>query len=202
MRIIAILVLLFSGFVIYETLSQTPAFSAKLRADTVTGTWRTQASGSMYNKGAYDFQRGYGYLLADVILPNPSNNIELAAQGDRSRFALEALQTAVESDPGNAHIWLHLGWANARLGDLDQARKNLGVSWKLAPNNVTLAELRLNLSGIIFDPLYEAPKATQFEEEAMNADQAAIKKFRPKQSGGNRISLEEILESRVSDDTN
>lgn len=199
MKLIVISGLIFAFGVIFSTLSQTPAFSSKLRSQTVLNTWRTLDPESMYDKGSYDFQRGYGFLMSDIMLPEALETAD--GRGEQSinhvQMAIEALEQSVKLDPGNAHAWLSLGWAYARSGDLDKARENLDISWRLAPHNVTLAGSRLDLSTVVFNVRNQLYTPTEAEDQAIRADFAAIDVFRAKQSDRYRSLLKQALDLDV-----
>lgn len=184
MKLIATAGLVCTAFVTYQTLAQTPAFSSKLRADTVEGSWRINEAASMYDTGAYNFQRGYGFLMADVVLPDietaiGENNEQAELATARLTMARTALDDAIKSDPGNAHAWLAIAWTEARLGETNLARAALKTSWELAPNNLQLAESRIELAALIFDKLSDLGEPTAQETAAVRKDLSVLERFEP-----------------------
>jgi hypothetical protein len=181
MRFMMIVLLIFSGASIWLTLRQTPAFNPQLIADTVVGDGRVFEGPAMYDLGAYAFQRGYGFLIADTLISPDTQesdqdaSSELAA--DRARLAVEALELAVSQDPGNAHAWAFLAWARARLGNNSGAMEALHVSWKIAPNNKALADMRLNLAGLLTDPEIGFTEPTKAERASMARDMEVLSLF-------------------------
>ena len=155
-RLMMLALLVFSGFVVWNTLGSTPAFNPRLVADTIVGEGRIGLSRMMYDKGQYDFQRGYGFLNADRVISALTGAPEQPASPGAVRFrayeARDALTSAVERDPGNAHAWADLAWAHAQLGEMSNAAVALRISWQIAPYNATLARTRLGLVGLMTDP--------------------------------------------------
>lgn len=186
MKILILVTLIFSCMATYSTLSDTPAFSSELRERSVNGSWRVKPASAMYDKGAYTFQLGYGYLLADVMIAD-------AAAKDASTRAQQAkliLERAVKSDPGNAHAWTALAWSHARLGDLVMAQEYLQRSWSLAANNVTLAKSRLSLSSMVFGARFDSLDPSQASLDYIASDLAALERFRPRHAERYRTIIE------------
>jgi tetratricopeptide (TPR) repeat protein len=50
---------------------------------------------------------------------------EALRQSERHMEAVVPLEQAAQTDPGNIHIWLALGWCHKRTGRLDQAIDDL-----------------------------------------------------------------------------
>jgi len=198
LKLIALIALIVSGSVIHITLSQTPAFNSEHRFPSVMGTWRTLDPASMYDIGAYEFQRGYGYLMADVMLPGVSAKSDDGNEAiERADAAIMALERSLRASPGDAHVWASLGWAYARTGYLEQAREKLMRSWVLAPHNATLARTRMDLSSVIFDSRYDLPKLTKRELRAIQTDLSSIDDFHSKQSDRYRKQLSKILDTNA-----
>lgn len=124
-----------------------PAFSTALRSEGVLGDWRVPESDALYDRSAYDFQLGFGYLRSDAAflllgeeeLPDPE---VLEAHAERA----EALfLRSIAGAPGHADAWTSLAWAHALQGDVAAAERALRVSWELAPYNMSEASERLSL---------------------------------------------------------
>jgi tetratricopeptide (TPR) repeat protein len=152
MRFLAFVLLIMLGGSIWETLGNTPAFNPRLLSDTVVGEGRIPATEAMYDLGSYDFERGFGYLMADALISEETERRDQTASVDiaweRAVRAQVALERAVRRDPGNAHAWASLAWALIRQGDEQGAYAALQVSWELAPYNPGLARTRLDLVSV------------------------------------------------------
>lgn len=183
MRLMMLILLIFSGTSIWLTLHQTPAFNPKLLADTVVGDGRIADNAAMYDPGTYAFQRGYGFLIADaLILTDEQTSDEVASldrAADRALRAARAFEMAIAQDPGNAHAWAALAWARARLGDNTGAMQALRVSWEISPNNMALADTRLNLIGLLTDPEIGSAEPTRVDRAAIARDLEVLGRFDP-----------------------
>jgi tetratricopeptide (TPR) repeat protein len=181
MRILSLLLLIFSGAAIVSTLSNTPAFDPTARQETVLGDWRVAANTAMYDQGAYAFQRGYGFMAADGLISGDTEARDELASAEmaesRAFKAVEALETAVSLDPGNAHAWLSLAWAHAQLADDVTALDALRTSWGIAPHNRVLAETRLNLIGTLTLPDFAVIELTEGDKEAIQRDVDVLNRF-------------------------
>jgi len=184
MRVMMVILLIFSGASIWLTLHQTPAFNPKLLADTVVGDGRIADNAAMYDPGTYAFQRGFGFLIADALNSADGQARDqiapLEQAADRARRAAEAFEIAVARDPGNAHAWATLAWARARLGDNSGAMQALRVSWEISPNNKALADTRLNLIGLLTDPEIGSTEPTQTDRAAIARDLEVLGRFDPR----------------------
>lgn len=152
-RLFVIVFLFGFGGAIWKTLGATPAFNPALMSETVVGQGHTGMARAMYDKGYYDFQRGYAFLMAETLISGALEGPEEVASPEvlrtRAERGQEALRSAVSLDPGNALAWAYLAWSHARLGDGAGARAALAVSWEIAPYNRTLADTRTNLAGLL-----------------------------------------------------
>tara|TARA_R110002049_G_scaffold23781_3_gene84427 strand:+ start:30732 stop:31301 length:570 start_codon:yes stop_codon:yes gene_type:complete len=135
------------------TLGATPAFNPKMLSDTVIGDGRVPTREAMYDPGSYDFERGFGYLMADALISGDTESRSETAPGElaiqRAQLAQVALDKALRADPGNAHAWAALAWARIRQGDEGGATDALNVSWNIAPYNLNLARTRLDLASVL-----------------------------------------------------
>ena len=176
MRFLMLILLIFSGGSIWQTLKQTPAFNPGLLAETVVEGGRVFSNRAMYDPGTYAFQRGYGFLMAAV-----SKEVKTSeAAAEHTRLAVEALEIATIQDPGNAHAWAALAWAHAFLGDEIGAYDALRVSWQIAPNNKPLADTRLNLVGLLTDPEIELTEPNKTDRAAIRQDIEVLSRFAPR----------------------
>ena len=157
MRILPVLLLLCALFVVQSTLSKTPAFNPALRSESVLGDWRLVLNTSLYDPGEYEFQRGFGYieagsLFSDAVNADAETEALIDILSTRSDQALASLETAVTSDPANAHAWAALALTHLRRADDQEALGALRTSWKIAPHNRSLADTRTNVVSLLTDP--------------------------------------------------
>lgn len=170
-----------SGASIYVTLSDVPAFNPASRQATVSGGSHVAPPSAMYDNGAYAFQRGYGFLIADGLVSSDTEARDALASREtadqRARAAIAALNEAVRLDPGNAHAWSALAWGNAQIAEDGAALKALRNSWTLAPFNRSLAETRFNLIGTLTSPEFLVVRLTERDTEAIQRDIATLGLF-------------------------
>jgi cytochrome c-type biogenesis protein CcmH/NrfG len=76
-----------------------------------------------------------------------------AGQQEQREKAADVLEREVQADPGNAELWLHLGFAQRKLDRLDRAREAFEKASSLDPGN----QEALYMLGLI----YEKDKRTQ-----------------------------------------
>ena len=97
MRVITLLLFVMGVFSVWTTLGQTPAFNPSVRAETLMGGWRIPATDAMYDPGAYAFQRGYAFLMADMSISADTETRDEIASANvaemRARQAISALNT-------------------------------------------------------------------------------------------------------------
>jgi tetratricopeptide (TPR) repeat protein len=183
-RILMLALLAFAATVVVTTLGRTPAFNPRLVADTVVGEGRTALSPAMYDRGAYDFQRGFGFLMADAILPGDldawRNSVAPVEARYRAAQARDALASAVRHDPGNAHAWAHLGWAKARLGDRAGALAAWRRSTEIAPNSGILASMRLDLVSLLSEREEGWGALSDADLAAIARDLSVLARFDPR----------------------
>ncbi|MDU8944951.1 hypothetical protein [Ovoidimarina sediminis] len=183
-RLMMIALALISAAAIWSTLGQTPAFNPRLVSETLVGQGRLPMSHMMYDRGLYDFQRGYGFLMANTVITgavgaqtrqfSPDLALERAERADA------ALQSAVRIDPGNAHAWAALAWARAKLGDREGALSAWRVSYRIAPYNKTLAGTRLNLAGVLSRKTADGSRLTEADFDAIARDLDILGRFEPR----------------------
>ena len=66
---------------------------------------------------------------------------------EQKERAAAALEQAVKAEPGNAELWLHLGFAYRKLARLDQAREAFEKASSLDPQN----QEALYMLGLIYE---------------------------------------------------
>jgi tetratricopeptide (TPR) repeat protein len=203
-RLLMLALLVFATTVVVTTLGSTPAFNPRLVADTVVGDGRTALSPAMYDRGAYDFQRGYAFLMADAILPGDIDAWRSSIAPVESRYraaqARDALASAVRHDPGNAHAWAHLAWAQARLGDRAGALEAWRRSTEIAPYSGILASTRLDLVGLLSVPEEGWGALTEADLAAIARDLAVLARFDARALASRMEASPRLaaLESRIS----
>lgn len=164
-----------------SALSNTPAFNQETRAGTILGGWRIADSPAMYDKGAYAFQRGYGFLMADALVSGATEGRNELASPEtaaaRARQAIDAFEIAVSLDPGNAFAWAYLARAYARVAETEAALDALSISWSLAPYNRHLASIRVDLAGIMTTPMFGFPDLSANDLAGLRRDMEALSRF-------------------------
>lgn len=181
MKLPILALLILSGASVVSALSNVPAFDAETRASTILGGWRIADGPAMYDRGAYDFQRGYGFLFADALVSSQTEGRgELASSevsAARAREAMDAFEAAVSLDPGNAHAWTYMSRAYARVAQIEAALAALRASWALAPYNRHLANIRVDLVGILTMPIFGFPDLPPEDVAALQRDMETLNRF-------------------------
>ena len=179
-----LVLLVFSVSMLWKTLTQTPAFNPQLVSDPIIGEGRLFNSHFMYDRGAYEYQRGFGYLTTTEKTPGFRSATEESASPEALKYraykAMDALETAVGLDPGNARAWVALAWARASVDDLPGSIDALRVSWEVAPNNRTLAIRRLNLVGIMMASDTNPVELTEQDRMATLQETDLLQEFEPR----------------------
>lgn len=168
LRVLGTIVFLWAGFHLWQVFSNTPVFNADARAESAAGGWRLQLGSLQFDRGTYLFQLGYGYATAN-------ENFNLDGSGDivddtetRNTQAIALLRESLSLDPGNAHAWAQLAWAETGLGNTAAAREAMAASWQLAPYNSELSVSRPDFLALVDDIIrFEAEFAEEGEEAAL-----------------------------------
>jgi tetratricopeptide (TPR) repeat protein len=178
-----LVLLVFSGYATWTTLKLTPAFNPNLMGETLLGNGRIPMSRSMFDKGEYDFQRGYGFLMSDrIVSPYTEQQGEIASPEvarQRARKAQDAFEAALSVDPGNAHAWTSLAWTHARLGNADRSISTLRVSWGISPNSNALAQSRISLANFLANPDVGKVALIPSDYEAISRDLNVLRLHAP-----------------------
>ncbi len=131
---------------VFET---SPAFNSNARDKNVGGNWRVPNAAAHYDKSEYLLELAYSFLNELDLTYDPATGdamvISIEEQEARTQKALDLINRSIRLDPANASGWTYLAQAQARAGDIDDMRDSLKRSWELAPYNVQLAPLRLQL---------------------------------------------------------
>src|SRR5262245_45255331 len=100
-------------------------------------------------------------LAAFLIASSPVISMGAAPETAPRERAVAALEQDVKTDPNNAELWLHLGFAYRKLGKIDDAQKAFEKSSTLNPR-ATDAFFMLGL-------IYESKHQTADAEKAWKA---------------------------------
>ena len=122
----------------------------------------------MYDRGAYLFQLGVGYMNADALsfagIEAPDEVATTETAGARAAQAETYLTDSLRLDPANAHAWTTLAQALAVQGKVPEARDALLQAAALAPTNPRSATARALLLRT-FDTLSEDGSVDALTEE-------------------------------------
>ncbi|MFK7876321.1 MAG: hypothetical protein AB8B71_11155 [Paracoccaceae bacterium] len=139
-----------------------PAFQDDLNITSITGASRIRHTPSMYDRGSYLFQIGYGYLNADVLsfggIEGPTELATMQVAFDRLEKARVYLEESIRLNPSDAHAWQAYAQALGGTGYLEESRQALEKSWNLAPSHKQLALSRIHMIEAI-RALVEDPQA-------------------------------------------
>jgi cytochrome c-type biogenesis protein CcmH/NrfG len=101
------------------------------------------------------------FLLAAAI-PGPA---------DKER-TVTVLEQAVKTDPSNAELWVHLGFAHHKLGQTLQAQSAFEKARSLDPRNRDA----LFMLGLIYEKNRQTPEALQAWKEYLAAETDHVKR--------------------------
>lgn len=162
-RLLSVIVL--AGAVVNFSMvfSSSPAFNSDERLQSLDGDWRVSNMAAHYDKAEYLLELARTYL-SDFDRPDDLGQAEgtpsvMQEPGARIRTALALLNQSVRLDPANASSWAYLAQAQGRFYNFGAMRDSLQRSWDLAPNDVQLAQLRLELLKQIYQAHLEPPEA-------------------------------------------
>src|SRR5689334_3271556 len=65
----------------------------------------------------------------------PVHGLDSASPGTQRERAATAIEEDLKTDPNNAELWLHLGFAYRKLNKIDQAQSAFEKVVALSPNN-------------------------------------------------------------------
>ncbi len=79
----------------------------------------------------------FRYCLGALLMGFPAlaHAADSASVGAQQERAVSALEQDLKTDPNNAELWLHLGFAYRKLNKIDQAQSAFEKVIALAPNN-------------------------------------------------------------------
>ena len=147
-----------------------PAFNSEVRVENVVGGWRAPNAAAHYDQSEYLLELGSAYLAELGLMYDPVTGepeiIKIEELDARSRKAQALIEQSLRLDPANASGWVYLAQAQGRTNDMESMRDSLGRSWALAPNNVQLAPLRLQLVQQIYQTNLHDPAGVAGLSEA------------------------------------
>ncbi len=186
-----------AGFNFSRVVATSPAFVEQVQLKGVFGEWGSRDSMANYDRAQYLFQKAYGYLNADLIASDATENAgELASAetgAERARIAQTLLETSLSLDPANAHAWTALAWARVNVSSIADARAAMQSSWELAPHHVELAIDRLNFVRLLTGPLdrqLQTPITAQ-EMAQVRRDLSTLARYRPDEFSSIMASLDQ-----------
>lgn len=154
-------------------IASAPAFNADLRRANVFDQDILQLGSDMYDLPDYLMQQAVSFQRADLIAFSGPDDSQAAASvevvADRGKAGAALMAESLALDPGNAPGWAVMAWAQLYAGDLDAAQTALRHSWTLAPYNRALAQERIDLALVLFDPFL-----SDMPEPLADADRAGM----------------------------
>ena len=184
--VLALAFSVFGGLAFWTATGSAPAFVAELQRPGITGGGRLQYTSAMYDRGAYLFQLGVGYVNADALSfggIEASDEVATAEVAEnRAMLAETYLTESLRLDPANAHAWTALAQAMALQGKLQTARDALLRASELAPTNPRSATARVILLQTVSSLAEDSPvpSLTAREQALLDEDLAVLKAVWPR----------------------
>ncbi len=158
-RVSTIAVLATGAVSAFALVSSAPAFNGDLRRDNVFEQDILQRGSDMYDRSRYLMQQAVSYIRADLIPFGGSGDGQIVASVDvvmeRGADAVALMEESLALNPGNAHGWAVMAWAQLYAGNDAEAAQALQTSWALAPYNFALAPERIDLALALFSFVFE-----------------------------------------------
>ena len=155
-RVSALAILATGTIAISNIVLSAPAFNADHRRANVFDQDIPQIGSDMYDRSRYLMQQAVSYIRADLIPYSGGDNTEIIVSVetvmDRGAQAVALMEESLSLNPGNAHGWVVMAWAQLYSGNDTGALDALQASWALAPHNYSLAPERLDLTLALFPP--------------------------------------------------
>ena len=178
--------------------TETPAFSPSARHEGISGDWRVPGHWEMYHQGRYLHELGLGFLRADQTSSGVTEGPDSVADPDiakaRAAMAAEFFRESLRLSPGQAEAWTSLAWSEALQGNIEEAKTELEISWKVAPFNVSQAGSRLTLAELLSDFDESGTLFDELAEKGTINDLKVIKRFRNAQFNDTLAYSERYLE--------
>jgi cytochrome c-type biogenesis protein CcmH/NrfG len=111
-------------------------------------------------------------LLFLLLLAPQTRAAETGPIHDQKERATAALEQTVKADPNNSELWLHLGFAHRKLGEIDQAQKAFEKAAFLNPKE----EDAFYMLGLIYESKHQNPKALNAWKNYLAAETDAGKR--------------------------
>jgi len=166
-------ILLVGGGSVLTLAANAPAFNAELRRGNVFDQPILAVGADMYDRASYLMQQAASYIRAD-LLPYADDPDRLTAPvevvAERGTQAVALMDESLSLNPGNAHAWAVMAWAQLYSGDTEAALESLQASWMLAPYNYGLAPERLDLVLVLFDPTLFEPADAETPDMTLPAN--------------------------------
>ena len=116
------------------------------------------------------FNRSMVVLLWVVI--SARGLIQAAPLVNEKDRAVSALEEDVKTDPNNAELWLHLGFAYRKLDKIDQAQKAFERATSLDPKSKDA----FFMLGLIYESKHQNPEALQAWKSYMAIETSSEKR--------------------------
>jgi cytochrome c-type biogenesis protein CcmH/NrfG len=110
-------------------------------------------------------------LLVVICSLWPARKAASATAEDKER-AVTALQQATKADPNNSELWLHLGFAYRKTGDVDQAQSAFEKAHSLDPHNPDA----MYMLGLIYEKKHQTAEAKKIWTEYLQSETDAAKR--------------------------
>jgi cytochrome c-type biogenesis protein CcmH/NrfG len=107
---------------------------------------------------------GLAMLFLAIVPPGRATG-SATASGQKERAA-SALEEDIKADPTNAELWLHLGFAQRKLGQINDAQKAFE---KVTSLNPQLQDAYYML-GLIYESKHMTPEAKKAWEQYLTAE--------------------------------
>jgi cytochrome c-type biogenesis protein CcmH/NrfG len=111
-------------------------------------------------------------LLLPLLFACPAIAAEAASAGEQRERASAVLEQAVKTDPNNAELWLHLGFAYRKTGQMDQAQSAFEKAASLDPRNRDA----LYMLGLIYEKKHQTQDALRVWKEYLAVETDASKR--------------------------
>ncbi len=102
-----------------------------------------------------DFARTWQARLGIGLMLLAAAGPRAAAEADQKERASAVLEQAVKTDPNNAELWVHLGFARRKMGQIDAAKDAFEKAAALDPKN----QDALYMLGLIYEAKGQHPDA-------------------------------------------
>lgn len=119
----------------------------------------------------FDSKTGFILLLTLALLSPGQAAVSSGPQGDNER-AVAVLEQAAKADPNNAELWVHLGFAYRKGGQMDQSQGAFEKAVALNPRSRDA----LYMLGLIYEQKHQKQDALKVWNEYLQAENDAEKR--------------------------